>query len=222
MLDATSPALARRSTPLPMSRRSSTQFSVVPRPSQRDRLLPDDATLVERIAGGDESAFELLFTTYYGALCTFTLGYVALPEAAEDVVQGVMLRVWTQRVTWAPRAGVRAFLFAACRNAALDLLRHRTVERHLERRRELFAGAPAVGTSLSLPDDAAAANDLAERLGRAVAALPEKRRAVVLLKWQQQLGPTEIASVLGLSVKGVEAHLARAFAVLRKLTYLRG
>lgn len=183
--------------------------------------LPDEETLVRRIASGDEAAFECLFWTYYDSLCHFTLTYVRVPEVAEDVVQGLMAQLWAQRRTWNPRAGVRAYLFSACRNAAIDVMRHRAVEHRFLTAERVGEAIPGWGSSPPSPADAAVANDLSKQLHVALATLPEKRRAVVLLRWQQQLGPSEIAAVLGISVKGVEAHLSRAFAALRKLTYLR-
>ena len=47
-------------------------------------------------------------------------------------------------------------------------------------------------------------------------ALPERRRMVVVLRWQHQMSHTEIANVLGISVKTVEVQMGRALASLRK------
>src|SRR5579872_1353879 len=83
----------------------------------RDDALPDDKELVRLIVDGDEAAFERLFWAYYDSLCGFTLAYVRVPEVAEDVVQALMVQLWVQRRTWNPSAGIRAYLFSACRNA---------------------------------------------------------------------------------------------------------
>jgi RNA polymerase sigma-70 factor, ECF subfamily len=49
----------------------------------------------------------------------------------------------------------------------------------------------------------------------AIAQLPERCRLVMQLRWQEQLGYSEIASILGISVKGVEIQLARGLRALR-------
>jgi RNA polymerase sigma-70 factor (ECF subfamily) len=49
-----------------------------------------------------------------------------------------------------------------------------------------------------------------------VAALPEKARAVVVLRYQEDLDPTEIAGVLGIPVGTVKSQLQRALALLRE------
>lgn len=57
---------------------------------------------------------------------------------------------------------------------------------------------------------------LSERLRRLVASLPEKLRIVVILRYQEDLDPTEIAGVLDIPVRTVKGHLQRAVALLRE------
>ncbi len=57
---------------------------------------------------------------------------------------------------------------------------------------------------------------LARRLRQLVAALPEKARAVVVLRYQEDLTPLEIAEVLGMPVATVKSHLQRSLARLRE------
>jgi RNA polymerase sigma-70 factor, ECF subfamily len=177
---------------------------------------------VARVRLGDELAVASLFEAYYPALCDFVRSYLRSPESAEDVVQTVFLRIWEHRATWQPTNGVRAYLFAACRNRALGALKHdRVVARSAARvTSELVAGASGRGDPA--PDEAALALELARALRVAVDALSERRRTVVILRWQHQMSYAEIASVLGISVKTVEVHIGRALASLRKhLVHLR-
>ena len=80
-----------------------------------------------RVRLGEESAFESLFEAYYASLCDFVQSFLHSAESAEEVVQTVFLRIWEQRATWEPTTGVRAYLFAACRNQALGILKHERV-----------------------------------------------------------------------------------------------
>jgi len=176
----------------------------------------EDRALLDRfLSEGEEAAFEELFKGYYRALCDFVRGYVRSRDTAEELVQTVFLRIWEKRETWKPAAGARAYLFAACRNSSLDHLRHeRVVERSIT---AASAGEPDAGGGPQLaPDDAVQAAELAEALRRAVQELPERRRSVVILRWQHHLSNVEIARALGISIKGVEAHVSRALAVLRE------
>jgi RNA polymerase sigma-70 factor, ECF subfamily len=175
---------------------------------------PDDA-LADRVAGGDTAAFTKLFLTYYAGLCAFTFEYVGTKESAEELVHDVFLRVWQQRRTWDPKAGVRAYLFAACRNRALNLLRDDATAGRLTGDVVVSDETPALGQRPASPVEEVEASELTEALRAAILALPERRRAVMTLRWQFQMRTAEIASVLGISAKAVEASFTRAAAELR-------
>jgi RNA polymerase sigma-70 factor (ECF subfamily) len=57
---------------------------------------------------------------------------------------------------------------------------------------------------------------VSRQLQRLVASLPEKARGVVLLRYQEDLDPEDIARVLGISVNTVKSQLQRALAMLRQ------
>jgi len=105
-------------------------------------------------------------------------------------------------------------LFAACRNQALDYLRH---ERIVTRTADVAFESDAGGahTPAHADQDLEAA-ELGERLRAVVDRLPERRRMVVVLRWQHQLTNPEIARIMGISVKGVEMQFSRALADLRR------
>jgi len=169
---------------------------------------------VARIRAGDEHAFAALFLEHYSALCQFVDSFVRAPDIAEEIVQAVFLRIWEHRRSWDPRAGPRAYLFASCRNQAVDALRHEQIVAQ-SIGRDAYLG---VGRSSAprLADTELEAAELAEKLRSVVAELPERRRLVVILRWQHQLSNPEIARILGISVKGVEMQFSRALADLRR------
>jgi RNA polymerase sigma-70 factor (ECF subfamily) len=167
-----------------------------------------------RASADDERQFEALFLEHYASLCEFVDSYVHAPDVAEELVQAVFLRLWECRDTWEPKRGARAYLFAACRNQALDHLRH---ERIVARTAEVAMDLDLGRSSAPLPADAdLEAAELAAHLRLAVSRLPERRRLVVILRWQHQLTNPEIARVMDISVKGVEMQFSRALADLRR------
>lgn len=168
---------------------------------------------LECIRAGDEKAFEDLFKAYYRALCAFTNGYVHSPDTAEELVQTIFLRLWEKRESWEPVTGIRAYLFAACRNQALDHLKHRRVVDRVTRAAGEMESQEAGSRQPVQPDEAMQATELQEVLRLAVDQLPERRRAVIVLRWQHHLSNLEIARALGISVKGVEAHVTRALTM---------
>jgi RNA polymerase sigma-70 factor (ECF subfamily) len=63
---------------------------------------------------------------------------------------------------------------------------------------------------------------LGEMLRKLVASLPETQRMVVILRYQEDLDPTEIAGIIGIPVGTVKSHLQRSLALLREKLERRG
>ena len=80
---------------------------------------------------------------------------------------------------------------------------------------EAVSDVRALHHTPDLPDAALEQSELRSRLDAALAALPERCRLVMHLRWREQLRHAEIASVMGISVKGVENQLARGLAAIR-------
>ena len=71
-------------------------------------------------------------------------------------------------------------------------------------------------SAASDPAAAAGAADTATRLAAAVAALPQKYREAVALRFQEGLSPKEIAELLGIPERTVRTHLLRGLRALRE------
>jgi RNA polymerase sigma-70 factor (ECF subfamily) len=171
-----------------------------------------EPALAQRIRSGDASAFDTLFRAHYQELCLFGYSYLRSPEAAEEIVQDVFTAIWTRRATWSVHESVEAYLFGAVRNRALRrLARGRT-----ELRWRRGANEPA-SSALGVPDRELERAEAEQLVRAAVAELPERSRMAITLRWQHQMTYPEIAAAMGISVKGVEQHLARGIKRLRKL-----
>ena len=167
------------------------------------------------MTAGDERAFEQLFRAHYASLRDFAARYVADPALAEELVQDLFADLWARRHVWQVRESVRAYLFAAVRNRALNLRKRQAMESDWEQE-EASQAASDLHASSEGVDDAAERADLRARLDAAIAALPERCRLVMHLRWREQLPYAEIAAIMGISVKGVENQLARGLAAIRQ------
>lgn len=171
-----------------------------------------DAKTIAGIRAGDVAAFERLFRLHYASLCRFAMRYVNDHAITEDLVQDLFTELWARRAHWAPRYGVRAYLFAAARNRALNVRKHDVIERdwaQAEVTSELREMPPQ-------PDELFDAAQIEQWLSAAIAALPERCRMVMHLRWREQLSYAEIAEVMEISVKGVENQLSRGLRALRE------
>jgi RNA polymerase sigma-70 factor (ECF subfamily) len=170
-----------------------------------------DEEYIAGVRAGDQGIFNALVLTYFSLLVHVVVGIIHLQDAAEDLVQDVLYRIWEQRTTWNPRGPVRAYLLRAVRNQALDWLKHTAIEqRYRHEGVDLEeTQAPAADLALIRAQDSVA-------LAQALTELPERRRLAVQLRYGQQLSHAEIGEVLGISPKAVKELLLRTIEALRR------
>jgi RNA polymerase sigma-70 factor (ECF subfamily) len=186
------------------------------RPASAPPARDPDAGVAARIRAGDEAAFAELFTLYCRPLCDFARSYVHCPEVAAEIVQDVFLRIWSHRAGWTVDDGIRPYLFMSCRNAALNHLKHEGIVARVADRVTRGELAPALGQAPRRPDEESEASELARAVRSAVHGLAERRRLVVVLRWEHHMSHAEIARILGISIRGVETQFARAMVTLRQ------
>jgi RNA polymerase sigma-70 factor (ECF subfamily) len=132
---------------------------------------------------------------------------------AEELAQDVFLALHQHLAEMESADHVQFWLRRVTTNRALDVARRR-------QRRPMVslenAPEPVAVTSTGDPL-------LGSALRKLVAALPEKSRAIVVLRYQEDLDPAEIARVLGIPLGTVKSQLQRALALLReKLSRVAG
>lgn len=178
---------------------------------------PDDAfpseevqrALFVRLAAGDDDAFDTIFRTWYAPLVrigTYLLHDVAI---AEEVVQDVLLEVWRRRETLAFEQEPRRYLMRATRNRALNHVRHEAVAARAASR-----DIPEQSHAATAPAKLDAA-ELEAAITQAVAALPDRCRAVFELSRRNGLSYAEIADALDIAPKTVENQIGKALRMLR-------
>lgn len=163
-----------------------------------------------RYAAGEEAAF----ATVYDELAPRLYGYLVRqtrdPARAEDIVQQTFLQMHRARGTFVPGAEVLPWSFAIARRVMIDGFRRgrREVLEDEESRDERVAPDPAA-------DDLVQAQELATRIRRELARLPETQRVAFELVKQEGLSLAEAAQVLGTTVSAVKLRAHRAYEALR-------
>jgi RNA polymerase sigma-70 factor (ECF subfamily) len=163
-----------------------------------------------RYAYGDESAFVIV----YDALSPRIYGYLVRQTGdstrAEDIMQQTFLQIHRARGTFLPGAEVLPWAFAIARRLMIDSFRRD--------RRELLRGVDVHDEPLAIDppaDELVYAHEVATRIRRALARLPETQRAAFELVRQEGLSLTEAAEVLGTTVAAVKLRTHRASQKLR-------
>jgi RNA polymerase sigma-70 factor (ECF subfamily) len=168
-----------------------------------------EASLLARLRAGDESAFDVVFRTYYGSLVGFAESLLHSREAAEDLAQDVMLELWRRREQLVLTDSLRSYLLRAVRNRAFNELRRVKTAKRKEPLVRDDEATPALG-ALRLEDE-----ELDAAIAVAVDALQAPLRETFVMSRREGLKYQEIATRLGVSVKTVEARMGKALKELR-------
>jgi RNA polymerase sigma-70 factor (ECF subfamily) len=158
------------------------------------------------------TAFNSIVDEYNDRLIRFAYGFVKSADPAHDLVQDVFLRVWERRATIRSEESLRGYLFTSVRRAALNFLKHQTVEL-----RYASNALHEVSSSSTLTiDDQLELDAIAHAVRTALGKLSERRRTALHLRYEEQLPFTVIAEVMGLSEDATQHLVRRALKELRE------
>ena len=177
----------------------------------------DDAALVERVRAGDVAAFEPLVEKYRQRAYRLAYNVLRNSEDALDVAQEAFIKAYQALPGFRGQSAFYTWLFRIVMNVAHDKARQRGAqgrafgtERVTEEEWERTMPDPG-----EEPDDAAARAEDRARITRALGALPEHHRAIIMLSDLEGLSYREIADVLNIPMGTVMSRLHNARKRLR-------
>lgn len=155
--------------------------------------------------------FEELFKSQYSPLCSYANQFLKDLDAAEEVVQEVMFKIWTSRDTLVIGTSMKSYLFRAVRNGCMNVIKHHKV------REEYRAWRENEGDShhRSMEEDMIA-SELGQRIRVAIDHLPMERRKVFIMSRYDGMTYAQIADKLNISVKTVENQMGKSLKSLRE------
>jgi len=180
-------------------------------------VLDRDAELMLRVKEGDDASFGILLDKHRSPVVHFLFRMVQNQAVAEELAQEVFLRVYRSRSTYEPTAKFTTWLFRIATHLALNALRDGKSERLQESLDDDAGDRPVRQVSDRKPsvEQSMVHQAKMEEIRRAIAGLPEKQRAAVLMHKYQEMEYSEIAKVLGCSESAVKSLLFRAYETLR-------
>lgn len=175
----------------------------------------------ERLGAGDPASVEAVVHTYERRLYNLACQMLGDREEARDAVQEIFLRVHQNLDSFRFEAKFSTWLYRLAMNHLLNY-RRRWLRARLGPLEDLMAvGREPIATG-SGPEQQALDRNQAETVRRAVAKLPPKLRAALVLKDLQNLSYAEIGEVLGITEGTVASRLnAARSALARRLRHLR-
>ncbi|WP_188746936.1 RNA polymerase sigma-70 factor [Parapedobacter defluvii] len=161
--------------------------------------------------GISKRTFNELFERYYRPICYFVLQLTNDEQQAEDIASECFQKVWTNRMSFDGLASVKAFLYKAAKNAALNYLKSMKVRStahseilYLSEHTEDFILAKIMQTQLLT------------YIYDKVEKMPPKIKEVFNLIYQDGLSTKEISEKLNTSEQNVRNAKTRALNLLKK------
>jgi RNA polymerase sigma-70 factor, ECF subfamily len=170
-----------------------------------------DYYIQKKIQGGDIGEYEKVFTRFYEPLCRQANRIVRDMDLAEDIVQEFFYNFWKNRESFSPKLSFEAYLFQSIRNNSLHYLEHLQV-------RKQYAEAKANESTGAAPSEElteVGLKELNSLIETTLSQLPERCSLIFRLNRFEGKKYREIAEMLSISVKTVEADMGKALQMFR-------
>jgi RNA polymerase sigma-70 factor (ECF subfamily) len=162
------------------------------------------------LRNGNKSVFEELYRNNYTPLLYFCIRYVENIDEAEEIVQGVFVKLWEKHSEIKITSSLSSYLHRAVQNSALN---------HLNRRKILnkyvISQNKDINITFTDPHKTLENIEVRQIIMRAILELPEKRREIFELSRFEGMKYKNIAKHLSISVKTVENQMTKALKYLR-------
>lgn len=157
-----------------------------------------------------EKHFETCFKKMYAPLCRVAYRMVRNSDVAQDIVQEVFVKFWEKKLSNLPEEEVKPYLYKAVYNSCINYLKasQKTVSQETEGWNQL--------QDTKLADEHLLISELEQSIRNGIESLPPACKDVFLLSRYEALSYKEIAQMLDISIKTVEAQMSKALRILRK------
>lgn len=179
----------------------------------------DDEVLIRASQAGDLEAFNLLVQRHERPVFNVALRLLRDVGLAEDATQDTFIRAW-QNIGSFQTGSVRSWLYKIATNRSYDMLRASSRRPAGSLEAEMVEIEPiwsSGGAGEESPDAHALRRELSIYLERALTALPDDQRMVVMLVDVQGLDYHEVADAMGIALGTVKSRLSRARAKIRQM-----
>jgi RNA polymerase sigma-70 factor (ECF subfamily) len=185
-------------------------------PAADDRPLGelDEPGLVEACLARRTGAFDLIVERHRRGVYQLCYRFVSNHEDASDLSQDVFLRAYRGLRSFRGQSTLATWLYRIGVNVCLNRVSAKTT---LGKLTEPIEEKQFVDARAESPSERLLKGERAARVRAAIAQLPRKQRATLILRTYHEMSHQEIAEVLGSSVGAVKANFFHALGNLKKL-----
>jgi len=200
----------------PTLRPASTSFENMTRAEAVDAPLTqlDEAALVAACRARRPGAFDLIVERHRRSIYQLCYRFVSNHEEASDLSQDVFLRAYRGLSSFRGQSSIGTWLYRIGVNVCLNRV---SVKTTLDKATAAIEDQPLLDERTDSPSEAMLRKERAARVRAAIARLPRKQRATLILRTYHEMSHQEIADVLGSSVGAVKANFFHALGNLKKI-----
>ena len=168
--------------------------------------------LQTQVAEGDTRAFRQIFDALFSNLAKFSYSFVQSKEAATEIVDELFVRLWTNKANIIKINDLRVYLYTATKNASLNYIAKKAKQIEMEPYENLHVQI-ADGAS---PEQLMITKEMLQKIKQAVDSLPPRCKLIFKLVREDGLRYGEVAEILSLSVKTIDAQMVIAVSKIRE------
>ncbi|MCT1523802.1 RNA polymerase sigma factor [Sphingobacterium hotanense] len=175
--------------------------------------LPEIA-LLDLMKQGDQGAFRELYNRYSGKLYSNILRMTKSNDTADDILQGVFIKIWENRFAIDTTRSFKSFIYQIAQNTVFDNFRKEARYRVLvsttaRKREELEKSESPTEKWIGAKEDKTI-------LENAVSQLPPRRREIYQLCKLEGLTYDQVSEKMGISISTINDHIVKASKTLRE------
>ncbi len=169
---------------------------------------PVEVTKLQKLIAfsSDQPAYIRLYRIYFTPLKHFVSTIVGSPQVGEEVISDVFLQIWLNRHKLDTINNFTVYLYTCARNQALNVVSRERRRATVSLDESYFRMASATPD----PEQVVLNTELAGEIEKSIRRLPVRCRTIFKMVREDGMKYREVAEILGISVKTVEAQLAIA------------
>lgn len=177
--------------------------------------------LVQKCKQGDIEAFEVILKIYEKKIYNFAYRMLGDKEDAMDTTQEVFMKAYKSINTFNGNSSFSTWLFKIAKNVCIDYLRKNDKARIYSLDKTIKIDGEEIKKETpdtsNLPEEIVKKRELQRIVHQAIARLPEKYKAVIILRDLQNFSYKEIAEILNCSIGTVKSRISRGRKELKNI-----
>jgi len=167
--------------------------------------------LQSQVAVGDTRAFRQIFDALFSNLTKFSFSFVHSKEAATEIVDELFVQLWVKRDDIMKINDLRVYLYTATKNASLNYISKKAKQIELEP----YENLQVQMTDLVSPEQIMISKEMLQKIKEAIDSLPPRCKLIFKFVREDGLSYSEVAEILGLSIKTIDSQMVIAVARIR-------